>query len=178
MSEVERAPTGNGKVVPTMMLPTSKLIGALKDGPIGATRTDEDLSRISERDTRVGGTGYGYLQSAIRHVLRHHQLVWKRIPGAGAIKCLGSSETVTYARSRTKGIARSARRTVQQLRAVEADVQDDKKSEYLVTMAQAGTLAQLASDSGRKKLEARDIDRPLDLSKLLENMNTLATKGQ
>jgi hypothetical protein len=178
MSEVTETPTGNGRVVPTMMLPTSKLIGTLRDGPIGATRTDEELSRIAERDTRVGGNGYGYLQSAIRHVLRHHQLVWKRIPGAGAIRCLGGSETITYARSRTKGIARSARRTVQQLRAVERDVAPETQSEYLVTMAVAGTLQQLASDSGRKKLEARGIDSPLDLGKLLVNMNTLATKVQ
>lgn len=178
MTEVTQTPTGNGRIVPTMMLPTSKLIGTLKDGPIGATRTDEELSRIAERDTRVGGNGYGYLQSAIRHVLRHHQLVWKRIPGAAAIKCLGGTETIDYARSRTKGVARSTRRTVQQLRAVEADVAEDKKSDYLLSLAHAGTLAQLASDNGRKKLEARGIDSPLNLGKMLENMNTLAMKAQ
>lgn len=168
--EVKRT---DGPVVPTMRLATSKLIEELKVGAVGAVRTDEDLSKICERNTRVGGNGYGYLQSAIRHVLRYYDLVWKRIPAANALRCLGPVETIDLARSSTRSIARKARRAANQLKAVKNLVTEDNRTEYLLSVAHTGTLALLASESGRKKLEVRGVDKPLDLGRLLENMRAV-----
>lgn len=171
MDDVNKA---DGRIVPGMRLATSRLIDRLRTGKVGDTCTDEELSGVCERNTRVGENGYGYLQSAIRHVLRHYELVWKRIPGANAIRCLGASETIDLAKSKTRSIARQARRTTVQLKAVATEVTEENRTAYLVSVAQAGTLAQMASDAGRKKLEARGITSPLDLGRLLENMQDVS----
>lgn len=159
------------QIRPHMRLETVKLIEALKQGKVGDTKTDEELKAICGKDTFVGGAGYAYLQSAIRHVLNNEpHLVWQRVTGAGCIKCLGAPEVASTADSVRRSTCRREKRVVRQMRAVYKDAEDGEQKELGMRMAVHGTLAAMASSQMAKKLEARDVSEAADPAKLLEAM--------
>jgi len=150
-------------------LATVKLIERLKTGTPGEMLTDEALTVIAERDTRTGGNGYANLNTAIRYCEREHGIVWSRVAGASCIKCCNPGDIRTLSHKTRRHVRKAAHRSVIQLQAVDpVAMSDTERSEHMVCLAQAGTLAVVADNRTTKKLEARTVTKPLDLTKLLE----------
>ena len=152
-----------------LSLHTVKLIEALRAGNVGDILTDEELARICGRDTKVGGEGYPNLQTAVKRCTKEHAVNWERVPGAACIKCINAKEARDRSQRTRRHIGRAAKRSVAELQAYsETAMENTERSEHLVALAQAGTLAVVADNRTTKKLEARNIANPLDLTKLLE----------
>lgn len=166
----------NGKtMMVAMRLETKKLIAELSSDAykIGDTLTDETLKRVSGADCRVGQSGYGYLQTAIRNVAKQHNIYWERIHGANAIKRLTPEEALNSTRRDREHIARKARWGVTKLRTIDTSMVDEsQRSEMNASLAQLGTLAVFASGKASKALEARKAAAPVELSRLLEAMKS------
>lgn len=169
--------------VGVMHLATSKLITRLcppgkepegdppGKGVEGIVLDDGELETLCGRNCAPGHAGYGNLQSAKRYCLREYGVVWERLPGAGAIKCVTPGETVKRAHSDASSIARRAKRTVKKLRAQDkTGISDTDRGSLAVLGAQLGTIAMMASKGTTAKLEARNVQEPLDMGRLLEAM--------
>jgi hypothetical protein len=153
----------------TLHLSTVKLIEKMRDGTPGDKLTDEQLTEACGHDTRVGGRGYGYLQSAIKRCENHHGITWKRILGGDCIECLDNSGLMGLAESKRKHLRRVSKRTCRQLATADAtQMGKDEKTEYLASVAQFGTLVQFAGTATTKKLVARNITEALDPARMLE----------
>jgi hypothetical protein len=156
-------------------LATEKLAEFLREhSQVGTILTDEQLSRIAERNTSVNGDGYNFLRSAMRIVRREHGVVWRRIPHANAIECCGFSQIMQLASRGVRHIQRSARVRLEELRCAPTNgVNDDQKREYLARIAQVGTLAEMANAGTHKKLVARNYTAPIDLTHVLSSFKEL-----
>ena len=155
----------------------AKLIDLLSSeqyGP-GDTITDEKMSAHCGKDTRVTGSGYSSLQTAIRRVLRDKGLRWKRVSGAGCIKCLEGKEKMTEIRNRNKHIRRTAREVACVAGTITSnDIDKDSLKELLAFRASMGTIYLLSKNDTVKKLAARDIEEVMDPKRLLAGFQTLA----
>ncbi len=164
--QVQRIPA-----VPGMALATEKLIERLKAGRVGEVVTDEELTRVAGKNTRPNGDGYANLQSAIGYVSRRHQVVWSRQRGACAIKCLSADEIVTAGESDLETVHRRSKRAVLRLNIASSVETDAAKLPRLhALLAQHGTLAAFSRHDTLKKLEARQVQQPLDMKRLLEGI--------
>lgn len=155
--------------VPGMHVCTSQLIDRIKDGKAGDVLTDEELSRLCGRNTCVGGDGYGYLNSAINHVLKQYGIVWKRERGANAIKCLEPEEIISTSEQDRKHIHRVGRRTVRRLGTVDIEqLPPTARKAHSLQFAQMATIAAFSSKNTQKKLEVREKVEPLNMAKMIE----------
>lgn len=152
-----------------MRLSTSQLIDVLKEGKVGDVKTDEKLKEICGRDTAPGGDGYGNLASAIRHVQRNYGITWKRVVGAGCIKCLSSTEKDGVVESNRKHISRVAKRSIQIAKTIDInELPESDRQTAIVKIVQMQAIGQFSSTQTTKKLAARNVTSPPDVSKLLE----------
>lgn len=152
---------------------TAKLVDALRTGSSGDILTDEQLHTVCGKGVKPGEPGYPYLQSAIRRTLSEYGLVWKRIVGAGCIKCLESREILSLGKNARRHIHRCSKRAMRQLgEVVPAELDNEERIAFHTLCAQHGTLLAMSSTSTAKKLAARNISEPVDISKLLEAMKT------
>jgi hypothetical protein len=151
----------------TVRLATAKLVELLKDGEVGDVKTDEEMEVVCGKRTGVGENGYGYLQTALRVVLRDYGRLWKRTPGAGCIKCLTVQEGLEWSASRLRSACRASKRSVQGLQAMGQHASVDEMVHVNAMLAQHGTLAVLASSSQTKKLVSRKMSESVDPKKLL-----------
>ena len=165
------------KIMPNLRMETSIIYQRLAGGHVGDIVTDEELTALCGNDTRTGGKAYGCLQSAMRQALKKNNLVWKRIIGANALKCLGPTEVVETVHSNRHSICRKAKTAVQKLHAVAQVANCGTQEKMSLTMAAAhlGSIAILSSNATQKKMEARTITQELDMNKMLEAMNDHAT---
>ncbi len=148
---------------------TAKLVDLLKLGNVGDFLTDERMTGHCGRDTSVHGTGYGNLQTAIGRVERFHSLVWRRVTGAGSIKCLNDEEKAALGNSSIGKIKRESSRTDRVLSLVEmANLSEDGQKKYLVGCTQIRTIAMMSKPATSKKLLVRGVTKSPDLDKLLE----------
>lgn len=157
--------------IPGVSITSSRLIDRLKTGTPGDVITDEDLTSVCGKDTRPNGKGYSSLQTAIRYCEREHNVVWRRIKGADCIKCLEWSERLEQDNKYRRHIHRTAKRSVRVVNSIDtSELKPSDQREVNIRTAQMMTLASMSSADMRKKLEARDIQEPLDMPKLLEAM--------
>jgi len=70
---------------------TSRFIRVLEVGTPGDFIVDEDWPGDLQK-VDPSGQGYGMLNSAIKHVLRKHLVLWQRVRKEGRIKCLDARE--------------------------------------------------------------------------------------
>lgn len=166
----EKVDASRTTTVPAMRLATSKLIDALKGGSPSDTLTDEQLKELCGKDCSVDGDGYAYLGSAIRHVLRNHGVVWKRIVGAGLIKCLDTGEIVEVAKGARRHTYKHEKRTLCKLAVAADGATEQQRPEVMLQLAQHGTLAHMSSSGMTKKLEAREVVETPDPARLLAAM--------
>lgn len=96
--------------IPDAALETMKLAERLRVGKPGDEATDQELTMLIGKSTAVGGEGYGYLSSAIKHVEREHGIVWRRVRKEDKIRCLNASECVDTAGWHRRCIGRAAKR--------------------------------------------------------------------
>jgi AraC-like DNA-binding protein len=155
--------------IPNMHVCTAQLIDCLKDGQVGDVLTDEDLTRICGKSTKVDGDGYGYLNSAIRYVLKQHGIVWKRDRGANAIKCLNADEIIQSSEQDRKHIHRVGKRTVRRLGTVDIErLPVSTRKAHTLQLAQMATVVGMSSKNTQKKLEVREKVEPMDVAKMIE----------
>ncbi len=163
-------------VIGLMRQETLRLVELLKTGNKGDILTDERLTEVCGKNVKPygdgqRGAGYGYLISAIRYVLKHHALHWKRIVGAGAIKCCQADDTIGDVHADSKRVSRASKRSLRKLATVElAGLDETQKADCLALVAQHGTLALVAKNATQKKLVARKATEAVDLDRLLENI--------
>lgn len=163
-------PTKSIHVPCGLCLCSAKLIEFLRAAE-GDTLTDEDMTAHCGKDTRPDGNGNGSLSTAVRYVLRNDGIHWQRIRGARAIKRCTPSETVSTAQAAQKHIHRSSKRAVMKLNTVSLPfLAENERTPFLTLAAQLGTLAMMSSRNAAKQLEARNIQKPLDLPALLVNL--------
>jgi hypothetical protein len=167
MAEVKRVQNVPGRSIHTM-----KLIEYLEPRSTkGNILADEELSEVIGMSTRTGDKGYAYLVSAIRYVNKEKQVHWVRIRGANAIKCLMDGETLDDAGHKQKSIHRKSRAIMQSLHTVNTSaLSDGDKTKHNTLCAQVGTLVVFSSANATKKLEARQIAKPLEIGRALEAM--------
>lgn len=164
-------------VVGAMVLWTRRIIDneVFNKGRHGDELTDEQLSAISGKDCSIAigpNAGRCYVDSAIRYAERTYGLCWQRVRGEGKIKCLNWSEQRDRATAKRRSFSRQSRRTIRQLDTFALNgLSDVERSEHLRIVAQMGTLMAFSSDKAARRLEQQKIEQPLDLSRLLENMN-------
>jgi len=148
---------------------TSKLISRLKSGEQGQTISDDELSIIAGRDTRVKGDGYANLMTAIKHVRRNHALAWERIKGAAAIRCLVCEEAIESGDRRRRLAGRHVKIGIQTLHTIDiAKVKQEDRTLILVRMAQLGAIAMAASSNTTREMEKRSISEPPSRAALID----------
>lgn len=148
---------------------TALLIGRLKTGKVGDVITAEELEAVAGVKVFAGDRGYGYLQSAKRYVTDRHGITWYWVTGAACLKCANIDEKIARTHKNRQSLAKQMRRRVRELSTEKIDgLSPDKAKEYLSTVAVAGTLAMVASNSAQKKLAARNVTKEIPLQKLLE----------
>lgn len=144
------------------------LVERLKDGKPGDIATDEDLSRVCGRDTRLGGKGYQSLRTAVGYVAKHYQVVWGRVTGEGHLKCLDASERVALTRSGLKSIRRKAGRTTHIVAAVDTtQLEPGQAKETTALAAQLGFIASFAGSQATKRLEEVETPKTPTLTDML-----------
>lgn len=153
-------------IISPRSLQTSKMIEAMKTGKAGDLITEEQLTKICEIPWNEG-----HLASARRYCLRNHGIIWARVRGAQAIKCLSSSETLTVGESDLKRVHRASKRAVRKLATVKPnELKNGEHTKLNSLMAQHGTLAAFSSSQASKALETRKASEPVELKRLLEAM--------
>ena len=154
----------------------AKLIDLLGGGGFapGDIITDDVMTAHCGRDTRVAGGGYASLQTAIRRVLKEKGVRWKRVSGAGCIKCLDGKEKLREVRGRNDHIRRTARQTGYVAGSItNGDLDKEEMKELLAHVAVVGTILLLARNDMIKKLGARDVSDPISQKQLMAGFQTL-----
>jgi len=148
---------------------TAKLVDLLKAGKPDDVLTDEEMTEHCGRSTKVHGSGYGNLNTAIRRVERLHGLVWRRVPTAGCIRCLTDDGKASVVSSGIGSIHRKSRRTTRVGALTDiSKMSEEKRNEFLVNMAVIGATKLMTKTATGKKLLARGITKAPDISKMLE----------
>lgn len=156
------------KVVGKFSLYTVKLIEQMNE-TTKQVLSDREMTEVCGFDTSVNGAGYGYLQSAMRHVLREHRKHWVRVRNEGCIKLLGPGETMDNVQQDQKHVRKTAKRSLVKLNVVDINqLSDEAKKEYLAKASQMGTILLVADNKTRKALADMNGPKPLDFGRLLE----------
>jgi hypothetical protein len=143
--------------IPHLHVATSLLIEKMHVGRMGDVLSDQELTALCGHSTAVGGEGYGYLQTAIKYC-RRVGIVWERVRGIAAIKCLNNEERVASARGGIDHIQRVGKRALATMASVEvAKLPAGMGSEhyaqmsalgFVMTYSQPKTLKMLAANPG------------------------------
>jgi hypothetical protein len=167
---------GNTVAPPGVMhLATRQCVELLKKGPIGASITYSEIGTTTGMDCSAKNQkGYGYLKSAINHVVNNYGFVWERFAGVG-VRCLDARGCKESSERVRRGLNKKVCREVRKVQTYALDsMPEDQRKEFMVHAAQLATLAMFSSGQTRKALEAQNVVEPLDCRKLLEAME--ATK--
>jgi len=155
------------KQVPGYHPITMALIGLLEANPVGTVLTDTELTATAGFPCSPNNQGYGYLQSAIRHVLKSKRVVWQRIRNGSAIKALSGDETVETIDGHIGKIRRESKRiTYKSIAAHNSGVSEEKKRHLSAQVGIAGTIHLLCKSDTVKKIELTNTNIP-DKNKLL-----------
>ncbi len=151
---------------------TMLCIDRLKDGPIGSTIQIEELEKLIDRkiDTQKpdGKRGYGYLRSAIRHVLNSYGYVWFWIAGQRLIRCLDVTGKLELSIKDAKKTGRVHRKDVRRLETVNLrELDNETREKVVMRAAMSSTMALMMSGRTAKALEERGIAKALELPELL-----------
>lgn len=157
--------------IPGISPATVKLIEKLKEGKVGDTVSDEELSKICGRATHVTGNGYANLQTAIRYCLRHYGKSWSRVKTEGRIKCEDTDERIEHVVSDNNRIRRSAARSTQRLVSIPDDeITDTQRPRVFGMLAQAGAIKLFAQNSTAKRLATKHDERKMEPKQLLDRL--------
>jgi len=153
---------------------TAKLIDKLKTGKVADILTDMELEEHCGRDTRVTGNGYGNLMTAIRHTTRRYDLVWARIKGENALRCLGSKAIAEGLESDIKRTGKRMKWANIRASLVKLDeLGEDLSKRFIANKVITGTIKLLTKKTTLKKLMASSVSI-VDPRKLLESFKKIA----
>ena len=140
--------------VPGLSVESQLLIDRLRKSSIGDIVTDTVLNAVCGTDVSSKGRGYGFLQTAIKH-LEQEGIVWQRLRGERAIKRLNAVEISSTSKSARKHIRRVASRTLLKLGAFKpSSLPAEQQADYIQEISAMGTLAQF-STSRKISVETR-----------------------
>lgn len=135
---------------------TCSLIAKLKFGQPGDTIPDDELASVCGLRTGPGQPGYVYLMSAIRHVRKHHSIVWQRVVKCGCIKCLTAEERMATVDSLLKSATRVALRAHETSPMIDL-VASKHRSRALAQVAQCYAVIGVAKAGTTEKLAKQNL---------------------
>lgn len=137
----------------------------------GSIVTDEQIESAVGLKVGAGQPGYGYLQTAKQIIRREKKVIWKRMRGARALKCLLDNEVVESAEHEQRSIHRKSKRVMRSLASVDTEKLDaDQRRKHLTLTAQVGTLAIFSRSDTMRQLEARNCTKALSVGSVLDLM--------
>jgi hypothetical protein len=146
MSETRFIPSGYS---PT----TGVLADRLKSGKPGDVVTDEELTSVCLKDTRVDGDGYNNLLSAMRYCEKTQGVVWQRVRGENRLECQNDEGKYHAGRSRLSSARRFARTASRVLLLTDIDsLPEDDRPKARAAAAVAGMMSAVSRPSAVKQL--------------------------
>jgi len=144
-----------------MRYETRKVIEMMKDGVPGeSSLTREQITKEIGVACSPDDRGYGYVQSAIRHVLNGYHKVWKWSRHKQAYFCLKADEIVGDVKLDHKSVTRRMKRTITKLESVDTEKLDASDREQYQLQAQQSQLALMSlSEPLRKRLKQKDVPK-------------------
>lgn len=134
-----------------MSVDTRKIVDRLMVCGIGETVETAELTEMLGRDVRNGAAGCLY--SALRHVERHHDLVFASVRGVG-YKRLSDAEIVASGDSFVNRSRRNARRGYRRLGCVQFDkLPEDQKVKHQTFQSVFSALHSVSKSSAVKRVE-------------------------
>lgn len=168
--------TDNGEpkapVVAGMLVWAARFVNRLKEGKIGDEFTQDELQGIGQIDcSSPYGKGRRQLRTAIRHLERSCGLCWQWVRGESKVRCLSCQEALDRVTAKRHSIGRQSRRSIRQLDTYDTNgLPAEQCSEVRRVGAQMGMLDLISSDKATKRLADKQVTKPLDLGRLLENL--------
>jgi len=160
-------PTG-ARSIPSVSLETKALVDFFSAKPEGTTVTFAEMEELIGRPVMHGSSGYGYLQSARRILLRDHGLLIDAEPKVGVRVCTNEEKLLVSGRD-VKRARRAVKRSGQKLRAVDYNrLTDEKKREWNGRMSWASALELLSAPKAAKRIEMAVTDHALPSAKTLQ----------
>ena len=159
-------PTG-ARSIPMVAPETKLLVEFLSTKMEGTTIKYEELEELIGRPIRAGSTGYGYLTSAKRILLRDHGKLIDAEPKIGIRVCTNEEKMLVSGRD-VKRARRAVKRSGQKLRSVDYDrLTDDKKVEWNASMSLTDCLVFLSAPKAIARVEKAITDHVLPSAKTL-----------
>ena len=150
---------------------TCMLIQRLENSQPDDAILDEELNRIAGKDVSPKGNHNSYLQSAIRYC-EQMGICWQRVRGEGYIKRSSPGDIIVGSEQAVKSTHRKMKRSVARLGSITNkmdELEPGEKKRALTAQAQVGTLCAFSNFTIQRKLSARNIEKPIDVVKLLEH---------
>lgn len=155
-----------------MSVHTSRAVERLKDGKPGDTVSLEKMEEIVGRPCGNYTAGRGNVQSAIRHVLRHHNVAWEWDRSIKGWRCLTSIDKLEVIPAKMKRARSHLRRGMAIINTADFNDLTAEQQRILRTHSvHAGTLLLFSNPKAIQKLEQAgfEIKRP-DTQRLIELM--------
>lgn len=149
---------------------TASLIDYLIKAEIGDVITDDEMTEVCGKDTRPNKSGYGNLKSALNYLLNNEGMVFERIRGSDAIKCLDSKETVISAEGDLKGMHKRAKKVRKKTMTVDqTQLSSEDIKRLSAVSAQVGFLELISKRDTFKKLVVKELPKHFkpDISKIV-----------
>jgi hypothetical protein len=160
-------PTG-ARSIPNVAIETRMLVDLVKDKPEGTTISYAEMEKEIGRPVTPQTTGYGYLASAKRILLRDHGILIDAEPKVGVRVCTNEEKMLVAGRD-VKRARRAVKRSGQKLRSVEYDrLTDEQKRDFNSRMSLAGALELLSAPKAVAKVAQIITDHALPSAKTLE----------
>lgn len=160
-------PTGQ-RSFPNISIETNSLVNHFKDKPEGAISTYKELEDLVGRSCRPDGSGYRYLSSAKKILLRDYNMVLDAEPKIGVRVCTNEETMVVAGRDQKRG-RRAILRSRKKLSTVEYGRLDQgKKVEWNARMSLLGALDLITTPKAIKKVEKLVSDHVLPSASVLE----------
>lgn len=160
-------PTGQ-RSFPSISIETSSLIKFFQEKTEGFVATYRELEELVGRSCRPDGSGYRYLCSAKKILLRDFNMVLDAEPKVGVRVCTNEETMVVAGRDQKRG-RRAILRSRQKLTTVEYDRLDkEKKVEWNARMSLLGALDLITTPKAVRKVEKIASEHVMPSASVLE----------
>lgn len=140
-------------VPPQYSMFTIQLIKALEAGRPGDLKTYAELTDACGRDVNIPA-GQGNLQSARRHCLRHHGVVWVPVYGKRQLRCLNDSEKLILLGANARRQYRASGRNITLSAVIDpTELSRDEQQRHHVLTAGNATIRLMMGTKGLRELE-------------------------
>lgn len=153
---------------PNISIETKMLVDHFKEKPEGSVTSYADLENMVGRSCRPEGSGYRYLCSAKKILLRDYDVVLDAEPKIGVRVCTNEEKMVVSERDQKRG-RRAFIRSNRKLDAVEYDrLESGTKVKWNARKSTLGALLMMSTPKASKKVEKLVTDHVLPSASILD----------